>query len=133
MVAHPLMAETCIDYLLHFAHLTHPLNVDTFPDYPLASYAAEYWGYHLVLCHGSARLFDSAMHLMKGGSRQYLALNRVYTIGGTYIHSEPRHIQHICGTLSECAAHGQNGGTFRFGNVPGLAPCWHQSFGRLMF
>ncbi|KAJ7239504.1 hypothetical protein C8J57DRAFT_1727344 [Mycena rebaudengoi] len=30
-VAHPLMAETCIDYLLHFADPTHPLNVDTFP------------------------------------------------------------------------------------------------------
>ncbi|KAJ7815121.1 ankyrin repeat-containing domain protein [Mycena leptocephala] len=80
-VAHPLMAETCIDYLLHFADPTHPLNVDTFPDYPLASYAAEYWGHHLVLCDESARLFDSAMHLMKRGSAQYLALNYLNTLG----------------------------------------------------
>ncbi|KAJ7851183.1 hypothetical protein B0H13DRAFT_2674322 [Mycena leptocephala] len=76
-VAHPLMAEICIDYLLHFADPTHPLNVNTFPDYPLASYAAQYWGHHLLLCDESVRLFDSAMHLMKCGSRQYLALNHL--------------------------------------------------------
>ncbi|KAJ7830975.1 ankyrin repeat-containing domain protein [Mycena leptocephala] len=79
-VAHPLMAETCIDYLLHFADPTHPLNVDTFPDYPLASYAAECWGHHLVLCDESARLFASAMHLMKRGSAQHLAWNHLCTL-----------------------------------------------------
>ncbi|KAJ7870237.1 hypothetical protein B0H13DRAFT_2280653 [Mycena leptocephala] len=79
-VAHPLMAETCIDYLLHFADPTHPLNVYTFPDYPLASYAAEYWGHHLVLCDESVRLFDSAMHLMKRESAQYLVLNHLRTL-----------------------------------------------------
>ncbi|KAJ7870240.1 ankyrin repeat-containing domain protein [Mycena leptocephala] len=79
-VAHPLLAETCIDYLLHFADPTHPLNVDTFPEYSLASYAAEYWGHHLVLCDESARLFASAMHLMTHGSRQYLALNHLHAL-----------------------------------------------------
>ncbi|KAJ7851445.1 hypothetical protein B0H13DRAFT_1905130 [Mycena leptocephala] len=46
----------------------------------------------------------------------------VYTKPGTYIHSRPRHIQLIGGTLSECAACERKGDTFHFGNVPGLAP-----------
>ncbi|KAJ7878085.1 hypothetical protein B0H13DRAFT_975675 [Mycena leptocephala] len=75
------MAETCIDYLLHFTDPTHPLNVYTFPDYPLASYAAEYWGHHLLLCDESTRLFDSAMCLMERGSAQYLALNHLVPSG----------------------------------------------------
>jgi hypothetical protein len=45
----------------------------------------------------------------------------VYTKPGTYIHSRPQHIQLIGGTLSECAARERKGGTFHFGNVPGLA------------
>ncbi|KAJ7850871.1 hypothetical protein B0H13DRAFT_1905487 [Mycena leptocephala] len=45
----------------------------------------------------------------------------VYTKAGTYIHSNPRHIQRTAGTLSECAARERRGGTFHFGNVPGLA------------
>lgn len=47
---------------------------------------------------------------------------RVYTTAGTYIHSSPRHIQLTGGTLSECAAGERKGGTFYFGNVPGLPP-----------
>jgi hypothetical protein len=47
---------------------------------------------------------------------------RVYTRAGTYIHSRARHIQFTGGTLSECAARERVGGTFHFGNVPGLAP-----------
>jgi hypothetical protein len=46
----------------------------------------------------------------------------VYTKGGTYIHSNTRHIQLTGGTLSKCAVHECKGGTFHFGNVPGLAP-----------
>jgi hypothetical protein len=46
----------------------------------------------------------------------------VYTKAGTYIHSWAQHIQLRGGTLSECAVREQRGGTFYFGNVPGLAP-----------
>jgi hypothetical protein len=46
----------------------------------------------------------------------------VYTKAGTYIHSSPRHIQLTGSTLSECAAGERKGGTFYFGNVPGLPP-----------
>jgi hypothetical protein len=46
----------------------------------------------------------------------------VYTKAGTYIHSSPWHIQLTGGTLSECAAGERKGGTFYFGNVPGLPP-----------
>jgi hypothetical protein len=60
-VAHPLMAETCIDYLLHFADPTHPFNVDTFPQYPLASYIEKYWGHHLVLGDESARIWKRVL------------------------------------------------------------------------
>jgi hypothetical protein len=45
----------------------------------------------------------------------------VYTKPGTYIHSNAWHIQLRGGTLSECAGREQTGGTFHFGNVPGLA------------
>ncbi|KAJ7925807.1 hypothetical protein B0H13DRAFT_2654202 [Mycena leptocephala] len=47
---------------------------------------------------------------------------RVYTKAGTYIHSSPRDIQLTGGTLSECATGERKGGTFYFGNVPGLPP-----------
>ncbi|KAJ7807636.1 hypothetical protein B0H13DRAFT_1928908 [Mycena leptocephala] len=51
-----------------------------------------------------------------------VGMKGVHTKGGTYIHSNPRHIQLTGGTLSKCAAHERKGSTFHFGNVPGLAP-----------
>jgi hypothetical protein len=51
-----------------------------------------------------------------------VAFEGVYTKAGTYIHWWARHIQLRGGTLSECAVREQRGGTYYFGNVPGLAP-----------
>jgi hypothetical protein len=51
---------------------------------------------------------------------RWLYRTGVYTKPGTYIHSNARHIQLRGGTLSECAGREQKGGTFHFGNVPGL-------------
>ncbi|KAJ7798174.1 hypothetical protein B0H13DRAFT_1933795 [Mycena leptocephala] len=62
------------------------------------------------------------------GSRAYaivsiaVAFGRLYTKGGTYMQSNPRHIQPTGGTLNKCAARERKSGTFHFGNVPGLAP-----------
>ncbi|KAJ7112578.1 hypothetical protein C8R44DRAFT_882341 [Mycena epipterygia] len=74
--SHTFLAKTCVGYLLHFAD--HPLNAETFPDYPLSSYAAEHWIYHLLRCDDRATLETSAMCLLETGSGQYAALNHLY-------------------------------------------------------
>ncbi|KAJ7112601.1 ankyrin repeat-containing domain protein [Mycena epipterygia] len=79
-LSHTFLAHTCVGYLLHFAD--HPLNAETFPDYPLSSYAAEHWSYHLLRCDDRATLERSIMRLLEAGSDQYAALNHLhrYTI-----------------------------------------------------
>ncbi|KAJ7112583.1 ankyrin repeat-containing domain protein [Mycena epipterygia] len=69
------LAQTCVGYLLHFSD--HPLNAETLPDYPLSSYAAEHWSYHLLRCHDRATLETSTMCLLEDGSDQYAALNHL--------------------------------------------------------
>ncbi|KAJ7208577.1 ankyrin repeat-containing domain protein [Mycena pura] len=71
--AHPLLAQTCVDYLLHFANLTHDLDPKEFPKYPLSLYAAKYWDYHLLRCKKPSLLL-SVMLLLERKSRQHLAL-----------------------------------------------------------
>ncbi|KAJ7111254.1 ankyrin repeat-containing domain protein [Mycena epipterygia] len=76
--SHTFLAQTCVGYLLHFTD--HPLNSMTFRNYPLSSYAAKYWIYHLKLCHDQALLSTSIMHLLESDSRQYTALNHMHDI-----------------------------------------------------
>ncbi|KAF7365667.1 Ankyrin repeat protein [Mycena venus] len=79
--AHQLMAKTCVCYLLHFAD--NLLNEETFPNYPLAMYAAKNWTYHLLCCHDRTGLSNLTMDLLKSGSNQYAALTRLHR-GGKY-------------------------------------------------
>ncbi|KAJ7112635.1 ankyrin repeat-containing domain protein, partial [Mycena epipterygia] len=74
--SHTFLAQTCVGYLLHFAD--HPLNAETFPNYPLSSYAAKYWSYHLLRCHDRATLETSTMRLLEAGSGQYATLNHLH-------------------------------------------------------
>ncbi|KAJ7112597.1 hypothetical protein C8R44DRAFT_882361 [Mycena epipterygia] len=74
--SHTFLAQTCVGYLLHFAD--HPLNAETFPNYPLSLYAAEYWSYHLLRCDGRATLEASTIRLLEAGSDQYAALNHLH-------------------------------------------------------
>ncbi|KAJ7112573.1 ankyrin repeat-containing domain protein [Mycena epipterygia] len=77
--SHTFLAQTCVGYLLHFTD--HPLNAETFPNYPLSLYAAEYWSYHLLRCDDRATLETSAMYLLEGGSDQYAVLNHLHGPG----------------------------------------------------
>ncbi|KAJ7459017.1 ankyrin repeat-containing domain protein [Mycena latifolia] len=82
-LSHTFLAQSCVGYLLHFAH--NPLNAMTLPDYPLASYAAEYWSHHLLVCHDRDALSSSTMHLLESGSRQYVALNSLHNYEWLFI------------------------------------------------
>ncbi|KAF7340364.1 p-loop containing nucleoside triphosphate hydrolase [Mycena venus] len=73
--AHRLTAQTCVCYLLHFSD--HPLDATTFPNYPLATYVAKNWWYHLQRCSDRAVLSPLTMGLLEAGSDQYTALNRL--------------------------------------------------------
>ncbi|KAF7365665.1 HET-domain-containing protein [Mycena venus] len=73
--AHQLMAQSCVCYLLHFAN--NPLNEETFPNYPLAMYAAKNWSYHLLHCRDRTGLSHLTMDLLESGSNQYAALNHL--------------------------------------------------------
>ena len=77
-LSHAFIARTCIHYLLHFTD--HPLNHETFPNYPLSLYAAGYWFYHLQHCDDRTALSTSTVLLLEGGSRQYAALNCLHDI-----------------------------------------------------
>ncbi|KAJ7289875.1 ankyrin repeat-containing domain protein [Mycena rebaudengoi] len=68
--------QTCVGYLLHFAD--QPLNEHTFPSYPLAIYAANFWTYHLLRCHDRAALSTSTSRLLEFGSRPYIAFGHLY-------------------------------------------------------
>ncbi|KAJ7091786.1 ankyrin repeat-containing domain protein [Mycena epipterygia] len=81
-LSHTFIARTCVEYLLHFAD--HPLNPETFPDYPLALYAAEHWFYHLERCHDPAALSARTILLLESGSGQYAALNWLHSIDYPY-------------------------------------------------
>ncbi|KAJ7114736.1 ankyrin repeat-containing domain protein [Mycena epipterygia] len=74
--SHTFIAQSCVGYLLHFAN--HPLNKETFPNYPLSSYAARYWIHHLLRCHDRTVLSTSTKCLLQSGTDQYLALNHLY-------------------------------------------------------
>ncbi|KAJ7114718.1 ankyrin repeat-containing domain protein [Mycena epipterygia] len=74
--SHTFISQSCVGYLLHFAD--HRLNKNTFPNYPLSSYAAQYWIHHLLRCHDRAILSTSTRGLLKSGTGQYLALNHLY-------------------------------------------------------
>ncbi|KAJ7658303.1 hypothetical protein DFH06DRAFT_1044776 [Mycena polygramma] len=76
--SHTFLARSCVTYLLHFEN--NPLNANMLPQYPLAQYAAKYWSHHLLRCHDRGVLQHSTMHLLEQGSRQYAALNCVYSI-----------------------------------------------------
>ncbi|KAJ6488352.1 hypothetical protein DFH09DRAFT_1003879 [Mycena vulgaris] len=72
-LSHTFLAQTCIGYLLHFS--TH--SSQGLPDrqaYPLATYAALYWCYHLLRAQDQSLLFSEAMRLLEEGSTQYDAL-----------------------------------------------------------
>ncbi|KAJ7473698.1 hypothetical protein B0H11DRAFT_1866618 [Mycena galericulata] len=71
--SHTFIAHSCISYFLHFVE--HPLNEETLPNYPLTSYAAEFWCHHLLRAADQTALFPEAMHLLDEGSKQYTALN----------------------------------------------------------
>ncbi|KAJ7434133.1 hypothetical protein B0H11DRAFT_2296458 [Mycena galericulata] len=72
-LSHTFIARSCISYFLHFAG--HPLNEETLLNYPLASYAAEFWCHHLLRSADRTALLPEAMHLLEDGSEQYIALN----------------------------------------------------------
>ncbi|KAJ7127852.1 ankyrin repeat-containing domain protein [Mycena epipterygia] len=74
-LSHTFLAESCIGYLLHFAD--HPL--DWYGSYPCAEYAATYWSHHVLRSHDQSILLDNTMRLLKDGSPQYIALNRLRT------------------------------------------------------
>ncbi|KAF8199794.1 hypothetical protein K438DRAFT_2112069 [Mycena galopus ATCC 62051] len=73
--AHQLMAQSCICYLLHFDD--HPLDAETFPDYPLALYAAKNWHYHLLRSSDQVALSTLTKDLLLPESRPYTALYRL--------------------------------------------------------
>ncbi|KAJ7434118.1 ankyrin repeat-containing domain protein [Mycena galericulata] len=73
--SHTFIARSCIFYFFHFTE--HPLNKETRPNYPLASYAAEYWCHHLLRSADRTALLPKAMHLLDDGSKQYIALNNI--------------------------------------------------------
>ncbi|KAJ7112585.1 ankyrin repeat-containing domain protein [Mycena epipterygia] len=85
--SHTFLAQTCVGYLLHFAD--HPLNADTFPNYPLSSYAAKHWSYRLLRCDDRATLEGSTMRLLESGSDQYAALNHLHNPIDQYDYSSP--------------------------------------------
>ncbi|KAJ6487101.1 ankyrin repeat-containing domain protein [Mycena vitilis] len=72
------LTQSCVTYLLHFEN--NPLNADTFPQYPLAKYAAKFWSHHLLRCHDRGVPQRSTMHLLQQGSQQYTVLNCVHDI-----------------------------------------------------
>ncbi|KAJ7080225.1 ankyrin repeat-containing domain protein [Mycena epipterygia] len=74
--SHTFIAQSCVGYLLHFAD--YPLKEETVDNYPLSSYAAKYWIYHLLRCHDRAVLSTSTKHLLQSGTEQYLTLIRLY-------------------------------------------------------
>ncbi|KAJ6564101.1 ankyrin repeat-containing domain protein [Mycena capillaripes] len=102
--AQTLIAHTCVCYLLHFADADHPLNERTFPDYPLATYAAKYWSYHFSRCHDRTTLLRSTMRLLQSGSRQYTALNCLYNVDEPW--QSPRWMINIPEPLYLCSAMG---------------------------
>ncbi|KAF7365653.1 Ankyrin repeat-containing domain protein [Mycena venus] len=73
--AHRLMTQICVCYLLHFAD--HPLNPETFANYPLAMYAARNWRHHLLRCHDQTAFLNLTTQLLEVGSGQYTALNQL--------------------------------------------------------
>ncbi|KAJ6571501.1 ankyrin repeat-containing domain protein [Mycena capillaripes] len=73
-VSNAFIAQSCICYLLHFADPVHALNAETFPNYPLSLYAAEFWVHHLQRSDSQEALFDLMMLLFEEGSGQYAAL-----------------------------------------------------------
>ncbi|KAJ7114064.1 ankyrin repeat-containing domain protein [Mycena epipterygia] len=75
-LTHTFIAQTCIGYLLHFAN--HALDAETFPNYPLAEYAANHWCSHLLRSHDRTVLFPAAMRLLEEGSDQYTACARLH-------------------------------------------------------
>ncbi|KAJ7256360.1 ankyrin repeat-containing domain protein [Mycena rebaudengoi] len=82
VLSHTFIARTCVQYLLHFAD--HPLNLETFPDYPLASYAACYWFHHLKHCHDQAAFSTWTILLLESGSAQYRSLNYLHDIDRSF-------------------------------------------------
>ncbi|KAF7365666.1 p-loop containing nucleoside triphosphate hydrolase [Mycena venus] len=75
-VAHQLIAQTCVCYLLYFSD--HCLNAKTLLYYPLAMYAAKNWCYHLLRCADQAALSTLTMQLLEIGSNQYTALYQLH-------------------------------------------------------
>ncbi|KAJ7112592.1 hypothetical protein C8R44DRAFT_985049 [Mycena epipterygia] len=100
------LAQTCMGYLLHFDD--HPLNAETFPNYPLSSYAAKHWSYHLLCCHDRSTLETSAMCLLETGSGQYAALNHLYSPTG--YHGSPDWLRDEPPPLQMCAGIGYTEG-----------------------
>ncbi|KAJ7274627.1 ankyrin repeat-containing domain protein [Mycena rebaudengoi] len=82
VLSHTFIARTCVQYLLHFAD--HPLNLETFPDYPLALYAARHWFYHLKRCHDQAVFSAWTILLLESGSAQYRSLNYLHDINQSF-------------------------------------------------
>jgi hypothetical protein len=70
--SHTSLAQTCVDYLLYF--VDHPASPTTLPNYPLAVYAARYWGYHLLSCDRQPALLASVIKLLENESRQSVTL-----------------------------------------------------------
>ncbi|KAJ7114802.1 hypothetical protein C8R44DRAFT_709937 [Mycena epipterygia] len=74
--SHTFIAQTCVCYLLYF--VDHTFTTEILPDFPLASYAAQYWHYHLLFCCTNRGLIlASAMHLLEDESTQYIALKHL--------------------------------------------------------
>ncbi|KAJ7653578.1 ankyrin repeat-containing domain protein [Mycena polygramma] len=88
--SHGFVARSCIGYLMHFAD--QPLSQKTFPDYPLAVYAAERWCYHVLRSNDQHTLLPEALGLLRRGSRQYIAMNDLR-------HTSDRHIILRCAPL----------------------------------
>ncbi|KAJ7274616.1 ankyrin repeat-containing domain protein [Mycena rebaudengoi] len=100
VLSHTFIARTCIQYLLHFAD--HPLNLETFPDYPLASYAAHSWFYHLKRCHDQAAFSAWTILLLESGSTQYRSLNYLHNIDQSF-RSSPDWSRSVASPLYMCS------------------------------
>ncbi|KAJ7274632.1 ankyrin repeat-containing domain protein [Mycena rebaudengoi] len=100
VLSHTFIARICIQYLLHFAD--HPLNLETFPDYPLASYAAHSWFYHLKRCHDQAAFSAWTILLLESGSAQYRSLNYLHDIDESF-RSSPHWHRSVASPLYMCS------------------------------
>ncbi|KAJ7638028.1 ankyrin repeat-containing domain protein [Mycena polygramma] len=80
--SHTFLAQSCVAYLLYFEHKA--LNADTFPQYPLARYAAMFWFHHLRRCHDRGILRRSTMQLLEDGSQQFVSLNCIFDFNNSW-------------------------------------------------